>query len=618
MPQLNFINSLNKKIALLFIALGLFLLTILFVQIIPKMQKEQKEYSKQQLENIIYLTTQQLKLATKALKERAVDGVEYRKSILESKVENIKNKLNTLPLEKKEKYLNTISKDLKCDIHLIDNSYKNILSSDNKMFNFDKLDIDEWTIIRDYKEKTICPRSPTKVLFSKRDDENNILVLSCKPSSFRNKAMDFEFKLKKDIQNSFLLADDMHKGKTFLMWINVEYAQNSDNPLYEIDDDYYYNNKYCISKVSNLKFPRTGLLTGKQIIEAIDQNPIRHLLDKDDDRGNFTYPALTWVRSINNDPNRRLLYITTVLEEDFHNNIDSSFWKILPASLIALLLAIIVGFYIFKRLFKSINILADTAHQVRLGNINIRSGIKGKDDIGLLGTTFDNMLDSIEKNIYELDKKVENRTEELKASLDEKETLLKEIHHRVKNNLAMTIELIKVQKAKIMDQNTKTALGDIQERIHTMELLHRRLYESKNLNSIDIKKYIIELAQDIHNSLQCNDKIKIDIDIQEHYLMDIEYALPCGLIINEALTNSLKHAFDKKNGEIKISLNKQDQYFYLILEDNGKGISENIDIQKSKSLGLRLITSIVKGQLLGTIDHLNKNGTKFIIKFKYS
>jgi two-component sensor histidine kinase len=263
------------------------------------------------------------------------------------------------------------------------------------------------------------------------------------------------------------------------------------------------------------------------------------------------------------------------------------------------------------------SILTNTAKEVNEGNLNIRSDIKGKDDIGLLGTTFDNMLDTIEKDINVLDKKVEERTSQLQSSLDEKEILLREIHHRVKNNLAMTIELIKIQKIKIKDSTTKVALGDIQERIHVMELLHRKLYESKNLSSINITKYINELVSDISQSYVESRNIKIDIKIDESYFMDIEHALPCGLIINECLTNSIKHAFIDNTGKIEISLVKVDQCFILKIEDNGVGIDKSINIKTSKTLGLRLISSIVRGQLLGTIDYETKNGASFTIKFKF-
>jgi len=609
-------KSLNVKIALIFVALGFFLLIVLFVLIVPKMEKEKTEHTKQQIDNIIMLTTQQLKLTTKFIHVYGENRRDSIKSLLENKMENIQHRLLNIEDKNKYTYINDVSKQLKCDLSILDKNKEIVFSTSNNRFNTKYITEQKWHIVKSDKQ-TVCPTSAAQIIYSlKSNIKDESLVLACNPRNFED-PMNFEFNLKKDVQDSFALTNDIHKGKIYLMWLDEKKLKGSKQPLYNTNDDRYYNNKYCVSRISNMDFPKTGLLTGTEIIEAIDKDPIRHFLDKDKEKGKFIYPALTWVRSLNHSENNvKLLFITTVLEEDYHNKIDSSFWKILPASLIALFTAILVGLLVFRKIFNTITILGDTARKVIEGNINIRSNIRGKDDIGVLGTTFDSMLDTIEKNIHDLDKTVETRTYELQSSLDEKEILLREIHHRVKNNLAMTIELIKIQKIKLKDNITKTALGDIQERIYVMELLHRKLYESKNLSSIDIRKYIKDLVVDISNGYDEDNNIQIDIDIEESYFMDIEYALPCGLIINECLTNSLKHAFDLKHGKISISLIKEEEYFILKIKDNGKGIDKKINIKTTKTLGLRLISSIVRGQLLGTIEYLSDNGASFIIRFK--
>ena len=609
-------KSLNVKIALIFVALGFFLLFVLFVLIVPKMEKAKIEHTKQQIDNMIMLTTQQLKLTTKFIHFYGENRRDSIKSILENKMENIQHRLLSVEDKNRFTYIKDVAQQLKCDLSILDKNKQTIFSTTNHDFNTEYITEKKWHTVKSDK-LTVCPTSARQIIYSlttNKKDES--LVLSCNPRNFED-PMNFEFNLKKDVQDSFALTNDIHKGKIYLMWLDEKKLKDNKQPLYNTKDDRYYNNKYCVSRISNMDFPKTGLLTGNEILEAIDKDPIRHLLDKENDKGNFIHPALTWVRSLNYSENDvKLLFITTVLEEDYHSKIDSSFWKILPASLIALFTAILVGLFVLKKIFNSINILGNTARKVNEGNINIRSNIRGKDDVGVLGTTFDNMLDTIEKNIHTLDKTVETRTHELQSSLDEKEILLREIHHRVKNNLAMTIELIKIQKIKLKDNITKAALGDIQERIYVMELLHRKLYESKNLSSIDIKKYIKDLVSDISNGYDEANKIKIDIDIDESYFMDIEYALPCGLIINECLTNSLKHAFDLGSGNITISLIKDAEYYILKIKDNGKGIDPTIDVKTTKTLGLRLISSIVRGQLLGTLEYKNDNGACFIIKFK--
>jgi len=608
-------KSLNLKISIILIVFGVFLLTILFVIVVPKMEKERNNHNTQQIENMITLTTHQIKLVTKAIQDSGENRKHYVQSLLAAKIESIHDKLINLDSSSKVEYLNLAAKDLNCNLYITDNKKNILYQTSDEYLNEKYIKDDNWITLKD-TQKTICPVHTKEIIYSKyfkTSDDN--LVLRCNPSIFTN-SIGIESKLKKDIQHSFSLTQDMHKGKIYLMWVNENEIKKNE-ALYQKNDDRYYNNKYCVSKISNLNFPRTGLLSAKEILEGVDKEPIKHMLDKEEDKGNYIYPALTWVKSIQKSEDKRLLFITTVLEDDFHSNEDSSFWKILPTSLLALFGAILVGLFIFRRLFKTMNILTNTVKEINAGNLDVRSNIKGKDDIGLLGTTFDNMLDTIEKDIEVLDKKVTQRTSELQSSLDEKEILLREIHHRVKNNLAMTIELIKIQKIKLKDSTTKLALGDIQERIHVMELLHRKLYESKNLSSINITKYVNELVDDISYSYIEDKNIKINVSIDDSYLMDIEHALPCGLIINECLTNSLKHAFINDNGEVNISLVKAENYYILKVSDNGKGIDPSINIKTSKTLGLRLISSIARGQLLGTIEYENKGGASFIIKFKF-
>ncbi len=157
---------------------------------------------------------------------------------------------------------------------------------------------------------------------------------------------------------------------------------------------------------------------------------------------------------------------------------------LLTETLIAVGLSFFIILLFIKRILKNIEKVTKTAIQVNQGKKNIRCNVKDEDDIGILGQAFDSMLDFFENSIKTLDKKVEEKTKEITKSLEEKELLLKEIHHRVKNNLALTIGLIELQEEEVKDEKTKKVLIDIQERIFTMELLHRKLYESSNINDI--------------------------------------------------------------------------------------------------------------------------------------
>ena len=195
-----------------------------------------------------------------------------------------------------------------------------------------------------------------------------------------------------------------------------------------------------------------------------------------------------------------------------------------------------------------------------------------------------------------------------------KKYYLKEIHHRVKNNLAITINLIKIEKSKISNQETKNSLSNIQERVFVMELLHRKLYESKDLSSISFDKYVSELCEDLNTSYSKNKDIKITTHVEDIDI-SIDYALPLGLVITELVTNSFKYAF-KNDGLIEVIFQKRKDYYSLIIRDNGRGLHNNIDINNTKSLGLQIVSNIIKGQLFGDFKYSFDKGSSFEITFK--
>lgn len=199
----------------------------------------------------------------------------------------------------------------------------------------------------------------------------------------------------------------------------------------------------------------------------------------------------------------------------------------------------------------------------------------------------------------------------LESSLSEKEILLKEIHHRVKNNLQIISSLIVLQEQYINDEEVSNIFKDFQNRIKVMALIHQSLYNSENLNKIDLSNYIRNLVNNLFKVYSANSKqIKLQLEIEDIDLT-LDKAIPFGLIINELVSNSLKHAFSKndkgkiigvtlkKNGNNRISLN---------VYDNGKGFSEDLDYKNSDSLGLNLIYTMTN-QMDGKIVIENKHGT---------
>lgn len=206
--------------------------------------------------------------------------------------------------------------------------------------------------------------------------------------------------------------------------------------------------------------------------------------------------------------------------------------------------------------------------------------------------------------------------DKIKTSLLEKETLLKEIHHRVKNNLQIISSLLRLQAKQIDDYHALEVFQESQNRVQAMTLIHEKLYQSSSLAQIDCQEYITTLVQELFRSYQAHKQgITFLVKVKQSSLA-IALATPFGLIINELVSNSLKYAFTEMvGGQIFIGLQEPNQgQFVLIISDNGKGIPKSLDFRKTKTLGLQLVCRLTK-QLNGTIELAQSQGTKFKIVF---
>ncbi len=207
--------------------------------------------------------------------------------------------------------------------------------------------------------------------------------------------------------------------------------------------------------------------------------------------------------------------------------------------------------------------------------------------------------------------------EDLKKSLSEKNVLLEELQHRVKNNLQVISGLIRLNIDNIRDKSDRNIFVDTLTRIRTIALVYDRLHHTEYLSDIDFKRYVTHLSDDIFIAFDIDrNKIDIKLDVSD-FVLDVDSVVPCGLIINEILTNILKHAFkDDMVGEIKLSAHILDNNeVEIFIKDNGVGLPEGFDFKDARTLGLTLIGVLIN-QLEGTIEFDGSNGTEVRIRFK--
>ncbi|MDP2796728.1 MAG: PAS domain S-box protein [Methanoregula sp.] len=209
-----------------------------------------------------------------------------------------------------------------------------------------------------------------------------------------------------------------------------------------------------------------------------------------------------------------------------------------------------------------------------------------------------------------------NAEKQLSKNLNEKDVLLREVHHRVKNNLQIIISLLNLQSRYITDDTTLFAFRESQNRVRAMALVHEKLYQSTDLATIDLDNYLRFLGDNLFQFMGMRGKgITLTMDIRDISLA-IDTAIPVGLIINELISNSLKYAFPEgRKGEISFTIHRQEHTLTILFKDNGVGIPEDFDWRDAMSLGLRLVCSLVD-QLDGTIELDRTAGTAFTIVVK--
>ena len=270
-------------------------------------------------------------------------------------------------------------------------------------------------------------------------------------------------------------------------------------------------------------------------------------------------------------------------------------------------------------------------HKEALDNWEVRAFISwpimGKDErllgtLQLIGTSpreilhQDRVLFETVAGMFATALEREQMEERIRSSLDEKVVLLKEIHHRVKNNLQVISSLLNLQSRDVEAKDYLELVRASQNRIRSMALVHERLYRSEDLSSIGFDQYLKDLVNNLFVSYSVSaGKIELNMDVR-NVLLGIDMAIPCGLIVNELVSNSLKYAFpDDARGEMYIRLCEEaDGRYLLVVRDNGIGLPDGFDFQHTKSLGMQLVMMLTQ-QMDGSIELDGKNGTAFKIRF---
>ncbi|QWR76153.1 histidine kinase dimerization/phosphoacceptor domain -containing protein [Candidatus Magnetomonas plexicatena] len=268
------------------------------------------------------------------------------------------------------------------------------------------------------------------------------------------------------------------------------------------------------------------------------------------------------------------------------------------------LLGVIVGILVFyiNRIIKPLSYLKEMIIQISERGVYQKVEICSKDEIGILSQYFNQMVDHLNDVHHKLE-----------DNLNEKTILLKEMHHRVKNNLQIISSLLYLRGDSIKDESTHELIEETCSRIRAIALLHEQLYRSKNLAKIDFYEYVKVLTDDLIYTYGADTaNIVITLNIKD-ILLGIDIAIPCGLIINELVTNALKYAFPSGTGEIVIGVSLGGINMYVLnVSDNGIGISKDINIANTDSFGIRLVNDLVEQQN-GKITVEIKDGTVYNI-----
>ena len=372
---------------------------------------------------------------------------------------------------------------------------------------------------------------------------------------------------------------------------------------------------YLVNNSDKIMLTKSRFIEGANLKQVVDTAPIRKIAEHGEEMSGIYagYRDISVVGASAHIPE----YGWTLLAE-----VDKAeaFAHLRGLSITALLVGgvcgaatICIGIIFSLSTARPINKLKCATERIASGDLKYRVDINSKNEIGSLANSFNTMAGKLNLLNESLEKRIADRT----AELAENKVLLKEVHHRVKNNLQIVSSLLDMGSMQTHNQEVIDLIMDCRNRINSMALVHSQLYKSERLNQIDMGKHIQELSKRLLQIYEMEKTITLDIKPTDVSL-PITRAVPCALVLNELISNTLKHAYrNGQKGKIDISMQRSDgNTFSIRVKDDGIGIPEEIDIDKTNSLGLSLVRNLVLRQLCGKLFIRRNGGTEVVIEFK--
>lgn len=621
--------SLSTKFALSLSAIVLCILIVMMAIVIPIWQDERLQSETDTIDRLLSNMENQVLLTIHVNSLYNTSYWEKMNLEMQNRLHELLDAYRETPKQEKQTLIALLDKhfsNFTCNALLMQNDHviygtKGFLETTSPFFSTLTPPYEQWSVHDKTKRINICPASDKEYLYLKAVPQSPYnIALFCQTKEFLKSRSEFEATIGSMLKQSFQAIKNDNAGFAYMMWVDGSERTCDHNATFRKSHDpqaTLFNTACCVSESSPTDQPLTGSLKTSDYLQAAKEGkPLHHFLHKRDDPSGKLYPALTWVRYFKGSREYPLIFAASLYEEEIYRDLDPIIMKFLPAILIAIFSAFGLGWLLFRGFTSKIDRLLNVVKTIKNGNLKERSHLSGEDDISLLAQTFDTMLDSLQENIQTLDTKVAKRTLELEQLLSEKEVLLKEIHHRVKNNLSTIIALMQLKEHQAKSEESQALLLELQERIYAIELLHRQLYQSTNLTDIAFDVYVKGLVDNMRHTY-ATDAANISLNVTiAPVTLSIEQALSCGLLMNECVTNAIKHAFDKNGGAIHILFTCEREKCNLEIHDTGKGLGEAFSLNTHSTLGMQLIEGIVTNQLQGEIAYESKEGAHFCFRFE--